>query len=161
MDKIFDFFGYIPKSKLEKCISDYGETIRKITNEKLVLKAEVAAMKKDEELERNTFNFHVGDPTPTETELRKMYVASVSGFFKDTLKKKLEYMIFVAHKLLEEQTNDRDLDLNLKGVVYAFRELLKWGESMVNEQIAYQTDNNSEPKSLTQSEKQSLQDVLN
>lgn len=82
----------------------------------------------------------LGDPTPTDSEQRKAYVAQVAGFFESILKPKINHMIMVTHNLLEATDTDRDFDLVLKGVIYSFREFKKWGESMVNEQLANQVE---------------------
>ena len=84
----------------------------------------------------------IGDPSPVDTVERKEYVAIVAGLHKEILEPKLKYMISVSHNLLEAVSADRDFDLVMKGVVYSFRELLKWGDAMVSEQVANQTGQN-------------------
>lgn len=78
------------------------------------------------------------DPVPTDKEARKQYVASVAALHTDILKPKLEHMISNAYLMLEESSNERSLDQAIKGAIYAFREFIRWGESMVNEQLANQ-----------------------
>ena len=120
---------------------------------------EVISMRKKEE-EKSTFVFSTGDPTPG-GDARAMYVASVSGFYKDILENKLKQCISVAYGLLEETNNDRDFDLTIKGVIYSFRELTKWGETMYNEQIANQIGDkeqgDGEGKTLTEKIKELTQ----
>lgn len=82
----------------------------------------------------------LGDPTPSDSAERKAYVAKVAGFFKDVMEPKINHMISVAHNMMEATDSDREFDLILKGVVYSFREFKKWGEMMLNEQIANQID---------------------
>lgn len=82
----------------------------------------------------------IGDPTPEKTTERREYVARVAGFYKDVLKPKCIQMISTYHRLLEEETNDRETDLILKVGVFQCREWMKWGESAVSEVVANQVD---------------------
>jgi len=119
--------------------------IDSLESDKLSLRATVTALSHPEDKEQKSIiDITLGDHIPTDTEARKMYVASVAGFFKEIMQKKLEFMIANTHNMLEETTNDRDFDLMLKGAVYSFRELLVWGKLMLNEQMANQTENVSE-----------------
>ncbi len=86
----------------------------------------------------------LGDPSPKDTENRKLYVAQVAGIHKEILEPKFRQMISATHALMEPTDNERDYDLILKGVCYALREMLRWGESMVNEQMSYQSGDNPE-----------------
>lgn len=85
----------------------------------------------------------MSDPSPNDTEKRQSYVAEVAGFHKKILEPKLKQMISSAQDLLSNTSNSRDEDLALKGSIYAFWELIYWGESMVNEQLANQTKENN------------------
>lgn len=82
----------------------------------------------------------IGDPTPENPDARKMYIGRVAGFFRDVLENKCLQMISTSHRLLEEETNDRETDLYLKICVFICREWMKWGEQAVAEQISYQTE---------------------
>lgn len=82
----------------------------------------------------------IGDPTPEKIEPRKEYVARVAGFYKDIFKAKCVQMISVFHKLLEEETNDRETDNILKVGIFVCRDFMKWGEQAVNEQLSYQIE---------------------
>jgi hypothetical protein len=162
LNKIFSKFGYVPQVKVDEIISNYSQAIIKITNEKNLLKAEIASLKESIPDEKNLFDVFMADPIPADSEERKMYVSSVAGFYTQILKKKIHHMISVMHNILEEQTNDRDFDLINKGVIYSFREFLKWGDAMVNEQVANQNQGREDDSSvLSEDEKKSLQDVLN
>jgi len=145
---ILDRFGYILKSesdeKLRAVREMYERQLDEVQQKYSLSRAEVIALKKEDEEKKVIFAFDIGDPIPKSEEDRKMYVASVAGFYKDILEPKLKQMISVALNLLEESSNERDFDLTLKGVVYSFRELMKWGETMINEQVANQTENNQE-----------------
>lgn len=113
------------------------------------LKDEVA--EKDIRISRNTvgdkykkqlIDIDIGDPSPTDVVKRKEYVAEVAGLHRKILEPKLRQMISVSHNLSEAVSSEREFDLVMKGVVYAFREILKWGESMVSEQVANQVGQN-------------------
>ncbi len=93
--------------------------------------------------ERELVSIDLGDPSPTDTDKRKTYVAGVAGLHEETLKPKLRQMISHAHNLLEDETNDERTDMALKGAIYAFREFIHWGDAMVNEQVAYQSSDPS------------------
>jgi len=80
----------------------------------------------------------IGDPSPVDTEQRKLYVAQVAGLHKEILEPKLKKMISTAHSILENENNSRDADLALKGAIYSFWEIIRWGEKMVNEQLGNQ-----------------------
>lgn len=140
------FFGFkiVKKSEYDdgrKSIADRARL--SVENEKLQsenekLLAEVKSMRGANPL----IEMDLGDPSPVDREKRKLYVAQVAGLHKEILEPKLKQMISKAHSLAEEQTNDREIDLQIKGVIYAFREMMKWGESMVNEQVANQVGEN-------------------
>ena len=87
---------------------------------------------------RKTIDPFMGDPSPVDTEQRKLYVAQVAGLHKDILEPKLRHMIAKSFTMLEESTNDREFDQAVKGTIYALREIIRWGESMLNEQLANQ-----------------------
>lgn len=81
----------------------------------------------------------IGDPTPMKVDARREYVGRVAGFHFDIFKPKCLQMISVFHRLIEEETNDRETDLYLKMGIYICREFVKWGDQAVNEQLANQT----------------------
>lgn len=90
--------------------------------------------------ENELIDITLGDPTPTDSLERKAYVAAVAAFYKNYFEKKLNVMLMNIHNSLEPSDNDREYDMALKGSAYLCRELKLWGESMINEQVA----NNSE-----------------
>lgn len=110
--------------------------------ESILLKTKLDAYELSSKV-RRIIPMDTGDPIPEGGDQRKFYVAKVAGLHKDILKPKLKQMISKVHNLLEEESNDHNLDLILKGAVYSFREILIWGDSMVNEQIANQIDDPS------------------
>lgn len=87
-------------------------------------------------------DINVGDPAPVDKEERALYVAAVAGFHKDYLKPKIKQMISTSNSLLSEIANERDLDLVLKGSIYSFKELDRWGDTMISEQVGNQTGAN-------------------
>ncbi len=155
LEKILERFGYVPVSKLEETV----DAVRKMANERNVLKAEIVTLRTREEKDRPIIDTNIGDTTPTDSEARKMYVASVAGFFKNIMEPKLKEMISVAHNVLEERDSDRDFDLILKGIIYSYRDLIRWGESMLNEQISYTA--NKEEEMISEEEVKTLQGKLN
>lgn len=106
-------------------------------NEEVVgLKSEVETLEKREI--KLPFDIRIGDPTPQKASQRKTYVAEVAGFHKTTLKDKLMFMIHTIHLLQEdEKVSEKQNDL-LKGAIYAFRELDRWGDMMISETMANQ-----------------------
>lgn len=154
IQKLFNKLGYITKEssdeKLRGVREMYEKEVEALVNKNRVLEMEVISLRKKEEEAKPIFDFNIGDPIPG-GEARKGYVASVAGFYKDILEPKLKQMIAVSYTMLEETSNDRDFDLILKGVVYSFRDLMKWGETMHNEQVANQTgDVEPDEKTLTE-----------
>lgn len=86
----------------------------------------------------------MGDPSPVDGQERRTYVARVAGLYKDILEPKYRQMISTAHALLEESSNNREFDQALKGGIYMLWEMIRWGDSMVNEQVANQNNALSE-----------------
>lgn len=91
---------------------------------------------------KEIIDIKMGDPAPVDSEKRALYVAKVAGLHVEILKPKLKQMISTAHTLLEDSSNDREFDQSVKGGIYMLYEILRWGEMMVNEQIANQTNQN-------------------
>lgn len=139
IEKIFLKLGYVPFSKITELSGMYGEQIRKITNEKLALKTELAS-KQEIKVENEYVDVGIGDPIPSNQEERKIYVAQVAGFHKQILEAKMNQMLSVTSHLLGAVENERDFDLILKGVIYTLNELKKWGASMINEHLANQNE---------------------
>lgn len=165
--KLFKKIGYVPEAThvsvkflnetIDANIDSLNQKIEKLERENLQLRTEVAAKK--EPVTKEYFDVNIGDPTPADSGERKMYVGQAAGFFKSILEPKIKHMISVTHNILEETNSERDFDLILKGVVYSFREFLKWGESMVNEQMSYQTENLPEDTDVSE-EVKTLQESL-
>lgn len=142
--KIFEYFGYtVVKS------ADYHDS-SSLLLDKAGLMAEVNQLKKKlQQAEvslqayangKPVIDIIVGDPSPKDKKERALYVAAVAGLHRDILEPKLKQMIANTLRLLEEATNDREYDQALKGACYALRELIRWGDLMVNEQLALQAE---------------------
>ena len=81
----------------------------------------------------------LGDPSPKDTEQRKLYVNQVAGVYKEILEPKIKFMIANLHLMLEDTSNDTRYDDSAKGAISALRGMLLWGQAMVNESVAFQT----------------------
>lgn len=133
---------------IKKQIKEQDPIVKKIRSKGKVIALENEIVRLKEELSKFQKNYpvipvFVGDPSPTDVDVRKMYVAQVAGLHKDILEPKLTQLISNAHKLWGDTSNDREYDLLLKGAVYGYMELLSWGKSMINEQISNQNENNT------------------
>lgn len=98
-----------------------------VTNLQLVLKRFT---------DREFIDFSIGDPVPTDVEKRKAYVGAVAGLFHDILHPKLKHMIATSRAILENPENTAQQDSQLKGAIYAFWELIRWGNLLVGEDKA-------------------------
>lgn len=117
--------------------------LHRVQSELLEVKKKLSVEQKKQVL----IDMDLGDPAPTDKETRALYVAQVAGLHKEIIEPKLKHMISKMHGLLEDATNDRDFDNALKGAVYFAREFMRWGDMMVNEQIANQANqNNASPE---------------
>jgi len=127
-------FGYtfIKSSDLSKLKGDY-------LNQKLEYQYIESELEKIKKL-RSRIDVKLGDPAPIDQEKRAQYVSMVADLHKEILKPKLLQMISTSQFLLSGTDNTRELDLNLKGAIYAFWEILHWGDRMTNEQVANQNN---------------------
>lgn len=112
-----------------------NEKLKKQLNEALVTIAQLKAQVRKNDI----IDVKIGDPSPIDKVKRSGYVSQVAGLHKQILEPKLKQMISNMHLLLEEATNDRETDQTLKGAIFLAWELIRWGDSMVNEQVANQT----------------------
>lgn len=85
-----------------------------------------------------------GDPLPTDSEKYRSFVGEAAGSYKNIWKPKLKQMIASAFALLESAENEFKVDQAIKGAIYAFREIMNWGEDMINKQVALQNENSEE-----------------
>lgn len=121
------------------------EELERINEEKRKLLSEVKELKsKLVEREKTLIDISIGDPVFKKSEDRIGYIAKVSGFFFDILDTKLKAMINTTYTIMEEKENHRDTDLILKGTIYAFRELLLWGEDCTKEYKGFLVTQNKE-----------------
>jgi len=111
------------------------------------------------ELERPILDVNIGDPIPSDTQKRKLYVAQVAGFHKDYLSPKVKQIINSLRGEFEKVNRDTfglpqsEYDLYLKGAINSLWLLHEWGDEMINEQIAYQVG-------ISEEETQELKDKL-
>lgn len=156
MLKSFNLFGirYVRDDDATKRIEVAKKAFRKELDRKtleiLKLKAEVAKYKSFEIAQRPFIDLSVGDPVPSDSEARKLYVATVAEFFKTYFNPKLYAMISNVREQLEKMDStvdaqgnpmtsfkSADFDKILKGTINALWLMYDWGVQMTNEQIAY------------------------
>jgi len=116
-----------------------------LTVERFELKRQIAnlsAQNRDLSAKVKTpfINADLGDPTPIDSEKRREYVATVAGLHKEILEPKFMFMLANIHKAMETETNTRKEDDMWRGAAYVIRELLRWGNRMINEQVANQNN---------------------
>jgi hypothetical protein len=165
--KILSFLGYIPREELDisnKLLKVSRDLMENKDSEILKLRSEIIVLtsnqKKEEvEVKKEIISYNIADPTPSDDGERKAYVSQVSTFFRNILEKKLDQMIGTSLHLLSETDNDRELDIQIKGVIYSFKELKAWGQAMHNEEIAYAIPKGDELEEKTLLEK--LDDIKN
>lgn len=75
----------------------------------------------------------VGDPTPEDSEKRKVFVGAVAGLFNDYLRPKFLQMIATTRAILEDVENTPKQDDQIKGSLFALWEIIRWGDIMVSE----------------------------
>lgn len=137
---------------------DYGILERKLAlqesmNDEVVRQNTILKKKVDGNKLVGVIDVDIGDPTPDDPKGRREYIARVAAFHKDVLSPKLFQMISTFHKLLEEETNDRETDLYLKIGTFICRDLLKWGDAAISEQVGYQV----EPPPTAEERKEALE----
>lgn len=142
MKKLFKkIFGKFLKPKIKYNITEKADAI--VERDNLRKKVDQLQTKLDATVAKYPIvDINVGDPSPTDKEDRKLYVAAVAGFHKNYLKPKINQMISTTNSILKDIQNERDLDLVLKGSIYAFEELNRWGDVMISEQVSIQIGEN-------------------
>lgn len=85
---------------------------------------------------REKVGIELGDPLPEDTKKRKSYVSMVAGLHDIVLRKKLLQMIDNAREVLENTENNREQDLETKGVIFCLWELIRWGDKISAEDKA-------------------------
>lgn len=137
-------FKIVSRKEYEKLLNQLGQVIE-LSAKSSSLEAEnkkLLALTNAIQTELPNIDVDLGDPAPVDSAERKSYVGMVAGLHKDILAPKLKQMISTLRKELDNVGNSRELDLYLKGVSYAFGEILIWGQAMVNEQLANQIGQN-------------------
>ena len=82
----------------------------------------------------------LGDPAPQDKEKRAVYVGEVAGLHTDILRPKLMQMIATGRAVLEADDNTREDDLRVKGMLFGFWEIIRWGDMLVSEYKAWLAD---------------------
>ena len=140
LNKILKKFGYvIVRVSIMPSLQDRIKSME----ENQLLKTSVSELqaKLDATVARHAVvDCKIGDPTPVDSNKRRVYVSSVAGFHQDYLGEKISQMISNIHADLESPSNSRDEDLALKGAIYALQEMNIWGNAMINEHLSYQTE---------------------
>ncbi len=90
--------------------------------------------------------FNLKDIDPKDVGERKFFVVKVAAFHRDILKPKMKQMITNCQILLSETENSREMDLTLKGAIYAFKEIIHWGDSICAEDVSNTVENVSGKK---------------
>lgn len=103
------------------------------------LELEVFRLERLTQKDISLIDIDIADPTPSDTDARKVYVSQVAGFFFDVLEKKIKHMLSNVHTLMEDCENDDKRNHQLAGAAYSLREFLFWGRTMVNEHMSYLT----------------------
>lgn len=163
MRKTLTLFGYslVRADALTKREEELKKTFRRELDRKsseiLKLSVENRALKLFQAQQRPFINVGMKDPSPSDSEERKAYVASVAQFHKDILKPKLLHLISGIREQLEKMDSTLDdrgvpiasfrsneFDKILKGTINAFWLLFEWGEQMTGEQLENQRTNLSD-----------------
>lgn len=110
----------------------------------LLLKADLIALQNEKKRERPIIAVDEGDPSPSDSAKRKMYVAQVAGFHKDIQSPKIKHLIRNMREEFEKVNRDtfgysqQEYDLYLKGAINGLWLLYDWGEQAINEMVSYQ-----------------------
>jgi hypothetical protein len=149
----------IKRSLLER----YESLNAQLEEENLKLQAELIAVKEELKLTRNRpyIDLDLGDPIPDDISKRMLYVATAAGAHKDLYGPKIKSLINVMREDFSKVNRNAfgytqaEYDLYLKGAINGFWLLYEWGESMINEQVANQTE---EPEILDDETLKELKD---
>lgn len=159
MRRNLTLFGYslVRADQLTKREEELKKTFRreldKKSSEILKLTVENRSLKLFQTKQRPFIAVTTGDPSPRDSEDRKMYVAAVAEFSKNILMPKLLSMISTVREQLEKMDSSVDtsgvpiasfrsneFDKILKGTINAFWLLHDWCDQMIGEQLEYQRE---------------------
>ena len=115
------------------------QDLKKLQDENLQLKIEIEKYKKIYDV----IDLSIGDPEPTDTEKRKMYVAQVAELYS-FFSPKIRTFISRCYKELENVENTGEQDRIIKGAIFAFRELDNWLREISNENFSNNTKINED-----------------
>lgn len=166
MLKSFNLFGtrFVNETdtlrRIEQARKDFRKEIDHKNTEILKLKAANAAHKAFEVAQRPFIDLNVGDPTPSDSEARKLYVATVAQFFREYFNQKIYVMISNVREQLEKIDGithaggrTSQMDNFLKGTINAFWLMHDWGINMTNEEAAFNRE-------LTEDERETLIELV-
>lgn len=136
---LYNTFGVVPKVFCEQLEKEN----KQLSDEVILLKAKKIELE-SKIIPKPIISVDLADPEPVDYEKRKLYVATMAGMHKDYLSPKLKKII--ANLRSEFEKVDRncfgltqeEYDWFLKGSINMAWILHDWGDSMINEQIAYQ-----------------------
>lgn len=159
MRRTLTLFGYslVRADKLtireEELKKTFRRELDKKSTEILKLTVENRSLKLFQIKQRPFIDVSVAEPSPRDSEKRKMYVASAAQFGKEILQPKLLHMISDVRAQLEKMdsavdnsgvpiTNfkSNEFDKILKGTINAFWLLFEWCTEMQGEQLEYQRE---------------------
>lgn len=161
MKKIFDFFGFVPRVRVD----ELSEALRNRVNEVNDLKAKVIQLELYAEKYKSihpAIKVDEDDPDIVSPELRKSYIARVAGFHHDIMGAKLKRLISQTREVVMSIGRDTlgytqaDFDIYLKGTENAYWMLHQWGEYARNEHIA----NGTEDVELSEDDVEILKDKI-
>ena len=96
-------------------------------------KQELADTLTKERAGRYQLDYSDGDPSPDDTKEREEYINGVLAFFTNSFDKKLQQLIVLCMQDLQNPLNGREYDLQIKGAVNAFSQLLDWRDTLLSE----------------------------
>ena len=89
----------------------------------------------DEQKDKISIDIELPDLSPTDSEVRKQYVADIKTFYDNIFKSVIEKARFDVFAQLAETTNSTNLDYILKAQIEAYKNIEEWFLKMSTEQI--------------------------
>lgn len=173
LKKIAKKLGFVPLKESKEAWSQYAQmkgryeaVVKDLTEKNAILKGlktDLFRANQRETLPHPVIDVNIKDVEPSDVEKRQLYVGQIAGLHTDILKSKLISMIADAREQFEQINREtygysqEQYDLFLKGTINGLWLIHDWGDSMVNEQIANQT----QPSELSDDEMSDLKDKIN
>lgn len=138
ISRIMKFFGYSKdqSSEIANLQLQLAELKIRLDNAHKVAAEFEKVARSQTQRTRLSIPIDLGDPSPTKPEEREEYVAKVAELHTSILKPKFEQMISTAHNIIEDPDVAEHTARITQGAIYAFREIINWGDSMERERIA-------------------------